>query len=73
MIPALVSSVTAQRRTSKGLEISVFQAMREAKLSHCASFKINVHNSPTYIHFSRLQTQLLFVVSLSFLFIAKGQ
>lgn len=27
--------------------MSVFQATSEAKLSHCAQFKINAHNIPT--------------------------
>lgn len=46
MIPALLSSATAQRRKSKGLDVSVFQATSEGKLSHCASFKINPHDIP---------------------------
>ncbi len=48
MIPALLSSATAQRRKSKGLNVSVLQATSEGKLSHCASFKINPHNIPKH-------------------------
>lgn len=49
MIPALLSSPTAQRRKSKGLDVSVFHGTSEGKLSHCASFKINPHNIPTHM------------------------
>lgn len=60
VIPALLSSAAAQKRKSKGRDVSVFHCTSEGKLIHCASFKINRHNISNIHHLSfSSQTKLL--------------
>lgn len=63
MIPALLSSAAAQKRKSKGRDVSVFHCTSEGKLIHCASFKINHHNISNIHHLSfSSQTKLLLLL-----------
>lgn len=63
VIPALLSSAAAQKRKSKGRDVSVFHSTSEGKLIHCASFKINRRNISNIHHLSfSSQTKLLLLL-----------